>query len=144
MKSQDPEIHWFVAVMVYQSYALLIAFGHMRDILGSLFGFSRYAGVKRKEKQLASLLKPTETFFTRRLYHRIQDCWNRPIASNPGGAPVVIDLATTVRISAPVHVIQSWLRVDIHACRIFGRPCPTWKSSMNPRSCWGSNYFLCF
>lgn len=95
MKSQDPEIHWFVAVMVYQSYALLIAFGHMRDILGSLFGFSRYAGVKRKEKQLASLLKPTETFFTRRLYHRIQDCWNRPIASNPGGHIDVMERSTT-------------------------------------------------
>ena len=91
---KDPEIHWFVAVMVYQSYALLIAFGHMRDILGSLFGFSRYTVVKKKEKQLASLLKSTETFYTRRLYHRIQDCWNRPIASNPGGHIEVMERST--------------------------------------------------
>ena len=34
-KNEDPEINWLVAIMVYQSYALLIAFGHMRDLLGS-------------------------------------------------------------------------------------------------------------
>ena len=91
---EDPEIHWFVAVMVYQSYALLIAFGHMRDIIGTFFGFSRYAGKTKKEKRLACLLKSTETFYTRRLYHRIQDCWNRPIASNPGGYIEVMERST--------------------------------------------------
>jgi serine palmitoyltransferase len=30
------------------------------------------------------LVKPGETFYVRRLYHRIQDCWNRPISSVPG------------------------------------------------------------
>jgi hypothetical protein len=30
------------------------------------------------------LFKSWESFYTRRLYHRIQDCWNRPINSNPG------------------------------------------------------------
>lgn len=29
-------------------------------------------------------LKSWESFYTRRLYHRIQDCWNRPISSAPG------------------------------------------------------------
>lgn len=33
---------------------------------------------------LAILLKSWESFYTRRLYHRLQDCWNRPISSNPG------------------------------------------------------------
>lgn len=82
-KNEDPEINWLVAIMVYQSYALLIAFGHMRDLLGFLFGFSRYHSGKNP-KGFAALLKDSETFFTRRLYHRIQDCWNRPICSNPG------------------------------------------------------------
>jgi serine palmitoyltransferase len=30
------------------------------------------------------LFKSWESFFTRRMYHRLQDCWNRPIASGPG------------------------------------------------------------
>ena len=25
-----------------------------------------------------------EDFYNRRLYRRIEDCWNRPISSNPG------------------------------------------------------------
>ena len=29
-------------------------------------------------------LKSWDSFYTRRLYHRIQDCWNRPISSAPG------------------------------------------------------------
>jgi serine palmitoyltransferase len=32
----------------------------------------------------APLLRDFEHFYTRRLYHRIQDCWSRPIASRPG------------------------------------------------------------
>jgi len=30
------------------------------------------------------LLTSWENFFTRRMYHRIQDCWNRPITGPPG------------------------------------------------------------
>ena len=29
------------------------------------------------------LLQDWENFYTRRLYHRIQDCWNRPIDGPP-------------------------------------------------------------
>ena len=29
-------------------------------------------------------MKSWESFYTRRLYHRIQDCWNRPVSSCPG------------------------------------------------------------
>lgn len=35
-------------------------------------------------KAFAPLLKSWENFYTRRCYHRIQDCFNRPIASGPG------------------------------------------------------------
>lgn len=31
----------------------------------------------------APLLQDWENFYTRRLYHRIQDAWNRPIAGPP-------------------------------------------------------------
>jgi len=39
----------------------------------------------------APLLKSWENFYTRRLYHRIQDCFNRPIASRPGAAIRVLE-----------------------------------------------------
>lgn len=39
----------------------------------------------------AILLKSWESFYTRRLYHRIQDCWNRPISSSPGARIDVLE-----------------------------------------------------
>ena len=79
----DPEIGRGTAVFVYYSYAVLILFGHIRDFFGRITGMSRYMEVKPK-KGYSVLLKSWENFFTRRLYHRIQDCWGRPICSSPG------------------------------------------------------------
>ena len=81
--NEDPEIGTTTTILVYYSYATLILFGHIRDFFGSLTGMSRYAEVKPK-KGYSVLLKSWESFFTRRLYHRIQDCWGRPICSSPG------------------------------------------------------------
>lgn len=38
---------------------------------------------KTKKKGYGILFSSWESFYTRRLYHRIQDCWNRPICSAP-------------------------------------------------------------
>jgi serine palmitoyltransferase len=45
-------------------------------------GKSRY-NIYDKEGY-SSLFKNWESFFTRRLFNRIQDCWNRPLSSGPG------------------------------------------------------------
>lgn len=39
----------------------------------------------------APLLKSWENFFTKRIYHRVQDCFNRPLASNPGATISVLE-----------------------------------------------------
>lgn len=57
-------------------------FGHIRDFFGAITGISRYKVTPKKG--YANLFKSWESFFTRRLFHRLQDCWNRPICSNPG------------------------------------------------------------
>jgi serine palmitoyltransferase len=44
---------------------------------------SRYTGTQTAPG-FAVLLASWESFFTRRLYHRVQDCWGRPICSSPG------------------------------------------------------------
>jgi hypothetical protein len=43
----------------------------MRDYFGSIFGISRYNESSTK-KGFSVLLKSWESFYTRRLYHRIQ------------------------------------------------------------------------
>jgi len=69
-------------LLTYFSFTMLVAFGHTRDFFAWLFGISRYPVTKTKSGY-AVLLKSWESFFTRRLYHRIQDCWNRPVSSAP-------------------------------------------------------------
>jgi serine palmitoyltransferase len=85
----EPTIPTFAAVTTYLGYAVLIVCGHIRDIFARLFQRGRY--VRRTSQYpsddvtlFAPLLKSWENFYTRRLYHRIQDCFNRPIASSPG------------------------------------------------------------
>lgn len=62
---------------------MLILMGHCRDFMAKVTKQSRYTS-KTTKKGFSILLKSWESFFTRRLYHRIQDCWNRPICSSPG------------------------------------------------------------
>lgn len=77
----DPDIPWITAIWTYLNYAVLIAFGHMRDIGIWLFGKSKY--VRHTPLGYAPLVREFEDFYTRRMYHRIQDCFNRPINSCP-------------------------------------------------------------
>jgi serine palmitoyltransferase len=90
---KDPDISFFTAFLTYLSYVMLIIVGHLRDFFASLTGITRYEGVRTK-KGYSVLLKSWESFFTRRLYHRVQDCWNRPICSNPGSYFDVMERAS--------------------------------------------------
>lgn len=80
----EPEISAFVAFLTYGNYLLMIVIGHIRDFFASLFGISRYKNSRIQRKGYASLFKSQESFFTRRMFHRLQDCWNRPLCSGPG------------------------------------------------------------
>ncbi|KAG7374506.1 AMP-dependent synthetase and ligase [Nitzschia inconspicua] len=90
------ELPLFAAYTTYLGYAVLIICGHVRDLLAKIFGHGRYL---RQETPYTSdnlnyyapLLKSWENFYTRRLYHRIQDCFNRPIASSPGANIQVLE-----------------------------------------------------
>lgn len=52
-------------------------FGHMRDFFKSFFKLNQ------STPRYASLCRDFEDFYTRWLYHRIQDCFNKPIANAP-------------------------------------------------------------
>jgi serine palmitoyltransferase len=85
----EPDIPFFIAYTTYLAYVVLIVCGHFLDVFARIFGRGRYVRQASEFssddlKNYAPLLKSWENFYTRRLYHRIQDCFNRPIASNPG------------------------------------------------------------
>lgn len=83
------EIDWWIAYTCYLGCFVLLLAGHIRDFCGWLLGNSRYRTVvvnKNHHKQYAPLLGHWERTYTRRLYHRVQDCFSRPIASAPTSA----------------------------------------------------------
>ncbi|RUS18581.1 pyridoxal phosphate-dependent transferase, partial [Endogone sp. FLAS-F59071] len=72
----------FTLVSTYLNYFVLILFGHLRDNLGKVFKRKEYAHL-RTSKGYAPLVSDFDSFYTRRLYIRIRDCWNRPISGVP-------------------------------------------------------------
>mmetsp|Transcript_7413 Transcript_7413/g.16200 ORF Transcript_7413/g.16200 Transcript_7413/m.16200 type:complete len:771 (+) Transcript_7413:321-2633(+) len=61
----------------------------------------------------APLLKSWENFYTRRLYHRIQDCFNRPIASRPGATIRVLERVSwdgnkTMKVLGRLDNLETW------------------------------------
>jgi serine palmitoyltransferase len=81
-------LHVFLST--YFGYMVLIAFGHLRDFFGKIFKPSHYAHLKFSNGY-APLVSDFESFYTRRLYHRIRDCWNRPITGVPGREITLLD-----------------------------------------------------
>lgn len=73
----------FTMTTTYISFVLLILFGYFRDIVGMLFLTKGYRHLMRKG-DLQPIYTTFESFFIRRLYTRIRDCWNRPITGVPG------------------------------------------------------------
>jgi len=105
--SPSPPGHLPASAQQYLGYAILICFGYLRDAFGRLFRLQKY----RTRPGYAPLLRDFEDFYTRRLYHRIQDCWGRPIAS-PAGAWISIvarrflktPAGLSLEVAVPAHV----------------------------------------
>eukprot|EP00611_Tribonema_gayanum_P020739 TRINITY_DN3852_c0_g1_i3.p1 TRINITY_DN3852_c0_g1~~TRINITY_DN3852_c0_g1_i3.p1 ORF type:complete len:510 (-),score=176.13 TRINITY_DN3852_c0_g1_i3:1864-3246(-) len=88
-RREEPQVTGAAIAMAYVNYALIILLGHLRDFFAKIFQRSRYIQ-SVPPAGYAPLFKSWENFYTRRLYHRIQDCWNRPIDSSPGAHISVI------------------------------------------------------
>lgn len=72
-----PKPTYITALLTYFSYMILYIFGQIRD-------FIRHNRFKNENEQIyAPIRQDYEDFYTRRFYHRIHDCWNRPIATSP-------------------------------------------------------------
>jgi serine palmitoyltransferase len=82
--NNEPEAGAAVIFLTLCNYLLMTVIGHFRDFCATLTGKSRYKNQSLRRKGFASLFKSQESFYTRRLYHRLQDCWNRPLSSGPG------------------------------------------------------------
>ncbi|KAL5463711.1 hypothetical protein EMCRGX_G032636 [Ephydatia muelleri] len=73
------------AVFTYISYAILIFFGYIADFLRKIRLKSEGPyGAALKKDDLFKMGLDFERFYSRNLYRRVRDCWNRPVCSTPG------------------------------------------------------------
>lgn len=72
------------ALITFFCYAYVIVQGHVHDLLRYLGLESNPVPHERNMDGFPPLYSDFDSFFTRNLYTRIRDCWNRPIASAPG------------------------------------------------------------
>ncbi|KAK9796329.1 hypothetical protein WJX73_005593 [Symbiochloris irregularis] len=80
------------AISTLSSWAAFFIFGHFRDFL--VFWF--YRPTKKTPKGYAPIRQDYEDFYTRRMYYRIHDAFNRPIASAPNSEMKVLERTSTV------------------------------------------------
>ncbi|XP_037540923.1 serine palmitoyltransferase 3 [Nematolebias whitei] len=75
----------YVAVMTYVGYGIVTLFGYFRDFLRAV-GIEKcnIAQEREAQKDFTPLYQDFENFYTRNLYMRVRDNWNRPICSLPG------------------------------------------------------------
>ena len=98
--TDDAEPSFAIATHAYLGYTYLILRGLLLDVLakcvGALLFFLPASGEKKKEQPKVGppLLSGWVVFYTRRLYSRIEDAWNRPIA---GEASNYIDVCVRAR-----------------------------------------------
>uniref|UniRef100_A0A6U4JLL5 serine C-palmitoyltransferase n=1 Tax=Hemiselmis andersenii TaxID=464988 RepID=A0A6U4JLL5_HEMAN len=82
---EEHTVPWIAALTTYFGYAVLILFGYVRDSLEFMMSClypSRFPA--KAPDGYAPLFHDFQYFYTRRMYWRIQDCFNRPISSAPG------------------------------------------------------------
>jgi len=84
------------SVVTIIGYGILVVFGYFRDWLRK-YGFEKTQSAREPSKGAGwvPLYQSFESFYTRNLYRRIRDCWNRPICSVPGAEMTLLDRETS-------------------------------------------------
>lgn len=90
----EEEPSYFVYLATYYSYLLLIVIGHMRDFWGKKFYSKEYQHLK-EHNGYAPLTADFDSFFTRRIKQRFDDCFSRPITSVPSRTATLLDRGST-------------------------------------------------
>lgn len=78
-EDDEVRIGHLTAITTFFGYAILMFLGKIRDFFGKIF-----KPKKENQNGMAPFVSDFEDFFTRRMYGRIHDCWNRPVTSCPG------------------------------------------------------------
>lgn len=82
------------AIWTYVCYAVLNIFGWIRDFLRKVGIEKRAGAVDPNPSDFVPLYQSYESFYTRNVYYRIRDCFNRPICGVPGATIDLLERKT--------------------------------------------------
>lgn len=86
----EEEPSYFIVLATYCSYLILIIIGHMRDFVGKRL-FPRAYRHLTESNGYAALNSDFDSFYTRRLKARIDDCFSRPVTGVCGRTVMTVD-----------------------------------------------------
>lgn len=84
------QLGYFSMLATYISFFNLVIIGHVKDLFGKIFTPWKYR-LYFEQNGIPALFSLFDSFFVRRVYKRISDCWNRPTHGVPGRRTQVIE-----------------------------------------------------
>lgn len=97
----EDEPPYYYLLTTYVAYLLLIVFGHVRDFFGKRFGDKKLYNNFKVQNGHAPLTEDFDSFYSRRLKQRLDDCFARTTIGVPGRFINIWD-----RVSDDFH--RSW------------------------------------
>ncbi|KAG1861129.1 pyridoxal phosphate-dependent transferase [Suillus subalutaceus] len=85
---------YYILLTTYISYLILLCFGHMRDFFGKRFTKSYFTHLMPHDGY-APLNSDFDSFYTRRLKRRMDDCFSQPVTGVAGRTIVILDRYST-------------------------------------------------
>lgn len=90
---EEEEPSYWVVLTTYISYLILISIGHMRDYVGKRVFPKAYRHLV-ESNGYAALNSDFDSFYTRRLKARLDDCFSRPVTGVCGRTVLCLDRVT--------------------------------------------------
>ncbi|KAJ4496105.1 serine palmitoyltransferase 2 [Lentinula edodes] len=87
---EDRDPPYYVLLSTYVSYLILIVLGHLRDILGKRFRAKSYKHLM-PSNGYAPLNSDFDSFYTRRLKKRMEECFSQPVTGVAGRTIQILD-----------------------------------------------------
>ncbi|KND90866.1 Serine palmitoyltransferase 2 [Tolypocladium ophioglossoides CBS 100239] len=87
----EDEPPYYFLLTTYVSYLLLILLGHIRDFFGKRFGNKKHYSALKVQNGYAPLNDDFDSFYTRRLKMRLDDCFARTTIGVPGRFITLLD-----------------------------------------------------
>ncbi|KIK53326.1 hypothetical protein GYMLUDRAFT_179056 [Collybiopsis luxurians FD-317 M1] len=88
---QDPP--YYILLSTYVSYLVLIVLGHLRDFVGKRFNSTQYRHLMPRDGY-APLNSDFDSFYTRRLKQRMDECFAQPVTGVAGRTIKILDRYT--------------------------------------------------